>query len=96
MTQTIDQTSPKTWPTPQPAAPSGLAVDYLRRIHWWVRLFGIIWIVIPIVTLIIGGFFMIGVASRATTNNPGPSASYSRCIDQGLFSAAECARMYPR
>lgn len=31
--------------------------DYTRRIHWWVRLFGIIWIVVPAVAALMAVAF---------------------------------------
>lgn len=43
---------------------SALTAAYTRRIHWWVRLFGIIWIVIPAVMAFIGFAFLLGAAGR--------------------------------
>lgn len=31
--------------------------DYTRRIHWWVRLFGIVWIVVPAVAALMAVAF---------------------------------------
>lgn len=42
-------------------------MDYTRRIHWWVRLFGIIWIVLPIVATVIAVFFLLGAAANSGT-----------------------------
>ena len=66
--------------------------DYIRRIHWWVRLFGIIWIVIPVVAALGGIAFFLGAEAGRTSDNP----SYDRCIASEVYSVAECARMYPR
>lgn len=33
--------------------------DYLRRIHWWVRLFGILWIVVPVVAAALAAVFFV-------------------------------------
>lgn len=36
--------------------------DYLRRIHWWVRLFGVLWLVVPVVCLVFAaGFFLVAL-----------------------------------
>ena len=40
------------------------ANDYMRRIHWWVRLFGVVWIVIPALIGVLAVVFMIGVAAK--------------------------------
>lgn len=96
MTQTIDTTRPAGWrPDPSPDDTYSLAYqsnEYLRLIHWWVRLFGIIWIVIPILFVFGAIVFIIGVGAFHGAD----STSYSRCVSEALYSAAECARMYPR
>jgi hypothetical protein len=33
--------------------------DYTRRIHWWVRLFGILWIVFPLVAACLAGVVLL-------------------------------------
>jgi hypothetical protein len=33
--------------------------DYARRIHWWVRLFGIVWIVAPLVAAGLASLFLL-------------------------------------
>jgi hypothetical protein len=38
--------------------------DYTRRIHWWVRLFGIIWIGIPAAMAVLAVAFMVGAMAR--------------------------------
>lgn len=53
------------WPKPSPTTlpPNLQGVDYLRRIHWWVRLFGILWIVVPMVAAIMATvFFVVALA----------------------------------
>jgi hypothetical protein len=103
VTQTIDQ--PTAWPTPA-TDPNldGIHVltqrntDYLKRVHWWVRLFGIVWIVIPVLAFLAAVAFALGAlslsASDNTTSTPSSSASYDRCLIEG-FSATECGRWYP-
>lgn len=85
------------WSEPVEAMPSfDLAWhtnDYLRRIHWWVRLFGIIWIVIPVVFALIGVLFLLGGITAATVDKI-PTSAQQKCISQG-YGADECARMYP-
>lgn len=39
--------------------------DYLRRIHWWVRLFGLVWIVLPV---IVGLAAILALAMAAALN----------------------------
>lgn len=38
-------------------------VDYVRRIHWWVRLFGFVWIVLPALFVVGAVVFMIASAA---------------------------------
>lgn len=47
--------------------PAEQTADYARRIHWWVRLFGIIWIVIPIAMMLFAVVFMIALRANSTT-----------------------------
>ena len=99
MTQITDDT-PIEWP--MPAIDSNLDVltrqsnDYLRRIHWWVRLFGIIWIVIPIVATLAGIAFFVGAIAGATDPEPAGPTSYEKCVSEAVYRVADCARMYPR
>lgn len=69
--------------------------DYLRRIHWWVRLFGIVWIVIPMATLVVGFFFFLGAGAMGRSADSATSSGAARCIRSGAFTATECVRMYP-
>lgn len=40
--------------------------DHLRRIHWWVRLFGIVWIVVPALLAVFAvGFFVFAALFQA-------------------------------
>lgn len=59
---------PTPWQAPV-APPPGSATDYLRRIHWWVRLAGIIWIVIP--ALFAAVMMAILIIGMATGQNQG-------------------------
>jgi hypothetical protein len=71
--------------------------DYLRRIHWWVRLFGIVWIVIPVVAFLAAVAFGLGIISMSRAENinkPTASASFAKCLTEG-FSVTECGRWYP-
>lgn len=43
---------------------SASTAAYTRRIHWWVRLFGIVWIVIPAAMVLIAVAFLLGAAGR--------------------------------
>lgn len=83
------------WATLTPAEQS---YDYIRRIHWWVRLFGIVWIVIPVVASLAAMAFALGILSKSAADNtmsvPTPAASYAQCLTEG-FSATECGRWYP-
>lgn len=63
MTHITDRTAAAVWQE-LVLTPSEQTADYVRRIHWWVRLFGIIWIVMPVVMCIFAVFFLVGVASR--------------------------------
>lgn len=44
--------------------------DYLRRIHWWVRLFGIVWILVPIVSAAAVLTFFIGLMAFGAGTTP--------------------------
>lgn len=46
--------------------PTEQTTDYLR-IHWWVRLFGFVWLVIPAVMTIVLVAFMLGAMANNTT-----------------------------
>lgn len=55
-----------------------------------MRLFGIIWIVVPILFVLAAFAFMIGARAK------GPEvSSYTKCVAEGTYGAAACARMYP-
>ena len=41
--------------------------DYVRRIHWWVRLFGVVWIVLPIIATVFAVVFMMGALVKSNT-----------------------------
>jgi hypothetical protein len=48
--------------------PAEQTADYARRIHWWVRLFGIIWIVIPAIAAVALVAFLLGAMANGTTS----------------------------
>lgn len=97
---TVTET-PIKWPKPAVDLPAETPRDvalkslsYLERIHWWVRLFGIVWIVIPFLVAAAGVAFIIGGISLTAADAPThSSAEYTRCL--GTFKASTCARMYP-
>ena len=64
--------TPRAWDDelpPQPAPRTGLVVaDYLRRIHWWVRLFGICWLVTVGLAVLGVVFMIIGMSRTAPTS----------------------------
>ena len=99
MTQTIDH-RPTSWADPNLDGIHVLTqrnTDYLRRIHWWVRLFGIVWIVLPVVAFLAAVAFGLGIISMSQVENidkPTASASFAKCITEG-FSTSECSRWYP-
>lgn len=59
-------TGPRMLEGDAPLTKNELAISYLRRIHWWVRLAGIIWIVLPIILGVLAIIFMIGAAANST------------------------------
>lgn len=106
MTTTIDTET--SWPKPVGPDPNldGIHVlthknnDYLRRIHWWVRLFGIVWIVIPIVATAMFVAFVMGIIGMAATDSDSYSptsttsaSSYSSCMARG-YSSVTCRALY--
>jgi hypothetical protein len=98
VTQTTDHPKPSPdalWATLTPAEQS---YDYIRRIHWWVRLFGIVWVVIPVVASLAAVAFGLGILSKSAADNtmsvPTPAESYAKCLLDG-FKATECDRWYP-
>jgi hypothetical protein len=53
----------------QPAAPKAATtghqvVDYLGRIHWWVRLFGIVWLASVAAAMVFATLFVALLATR--------------------------------
>lgn len=72
MTQITDRPMPQP-PRPRilegdaPLSKNELAISYLRRIHWWVRLAGIIWIVIPVVLAVLAAVFLVGAAANSSS-----------------------------
>ncbi len=97
MTQTIDQTTDTAW-RGLVLTPAEQTADYTRRIHWWVRLFGIVWIVIPVLAFLGAVAFALGALSLSAGDNtmsvPTPAESYAKCLLEG-FSTTECDRWYP-
>lgn len=59
-------------PTPAITDPLERTADYARRIHWWVRLFGVVWLV----GLVFGVAFF-------TTQVVASRGSYATCLKGG-------------
>lgn len=96
MTTTELIEAPTSWPNPNLDGIHTLTLqsnEYLRLIHWWVRLFGIVWIVIPFVVALAAGTFMLGAMAFHQAET---ISSYDKCVAEGTYGAATCARMYPR
>jgi hypothetical protein len=78
--------------------------DYTRRIHWWVRLFGVVWLTTMALGVLIGAALGILAASTANdvsklndVNNNG-SSSYStraECMNAIETTAAFCESLFP-
>lgn len=69
-TPQADETS---WPDPNLDGIHTLTYqnnDYLRRIHWWVRLFGILWIVVPAIAGLAFVAFFVAMAAIGATAQP--------------------------
>jgi hypothetical protein len=93
----------ETWPTPQ--APihdergdRQLAVltetrDYTRRIHWWIRLFGVVWLTTMAMGVILGAI-AIGAASRSTNPGIGSYSSRSACMAAAETTLAQCNALF--
>lgn len=101
-------TMTETWPNPQ--APihderedQQLAVlaetrDYTRRIHWWIRLFGVVWLTSVIVGAIVGAIALISLAvlghnAANKLNDVDNSSSYSSrstCMAAPETTLAQC------
>lgn len=96
MTDTLDRTADR-WTTPTPTTGEQM-LDYTRRIHWWVRLFGVL-----ALAWLIGGFLLgvyLGVKAGAEHSNASTTVttstnhgSYGGCISQG-YDVATCTRIY--
>lgn len=46
-------------------AQAAVTADYARRIHWWIRLFGIIWIGIPAAAALFMAVFMLAAMAKS-------------------------------
>jgi hypothetical protein len=79
-----------TWAAPEPKTVSAdeRTADYARRIHWWVRLFGVVWLA----TILIGVIGAVSVAVMAASESAAPS-DYEACVDRGV-SISTCLELY--
>jgi hypothetical protein len=96
-------TTTETWPNAQ--AQHGdredrqLAVltetrDYTRRIHWWIRLFGVIWLTTLAVGVLIAAF-SIGIATKNSDTGVGSYSTRAACIAAIETTTAECDALFP-
>jgi len=92
------------WSGGPAAPPQGLTVtDYARKIHWWVRLFGVVWLASIALAVAVG--LLIGIAAAIQSNEtgsytptfstPGSSASvsgmsYDECLADRRTTYAQC------
>lgn len=98
MTDTLERT-PGQWTTPTPTTGEQM-LDYTRRIHWWVRLFGVLTLIGMALWMVTVMYFVgRGVATRAdassttTVTTSTSHGSYDGCISQG-YDVATCTRIY--
>ncbi|HEV3362735.1 MAG TPA: hypothetical protein VG795_01120 [Acidimicrobiia bacterium] len=98
MTQIIDQG----WQPPLPDADTnGMhdmlhdVKDYTRRIHWWVRLFGVAWLVSLVLGIVGTMLFALAVAVQSddTFGSYSGYSSYSACMSDPNTTFAECQRL---
>ena len=81
------------------APPPGLTVtDYARKIHWWVRLFGVVWLASIAFAVAVGVFIGIAAAAQSRdagssytpTYTPTSSMTYSECMANPNTTFAQC------
>ncbi len=73
--------------------PQGLTVtDYARKIHWWVRLFGVVWLASIAFAVAVGLFFGIAIAIQSSdeTGSYTPSFSSPGSVSVSGMSYQEC------
>lgn len=63
--------------------------SYTRRIHWWIRLFGVVWLT-GVILAACAAAFWVGVAANAATDTQTP---YERCIARDV-SEPTCQELY--
>jgi hypothetical protein len=102
-------TTTETWPTATPEhhgddrQDQQLAVltetrDYTRRIHWWIRLFGVVWLTTMVLGVLIGGGLGILAARTAdkfndvgnSLDNSSSYSSRSACLSAPETTTAQC------
>jgi hypothetical protein len=81
------------WAVPAGTAltPEAATADYARRIHWWVRLFGVVWLT-SLALGIVGMLIFAVAASSQDVDSPSFSgtSSYDACIRNPNTTYAEC------
>ena len=106
MTDTLAPPPPiSDWKAPvQPADANGLTMtDYTRKIHWWVRLVGVVWLTSMIIGVVIGAIAIIAVgveAGKTDVNMPASVhneifSSRASCMSASWTTAAECNSLFP-
>jgi hypothetical protein len=98
------------WSGTQSSEATGLTVtDYARKIHWWVRLFGVVWLVSVALAVVLGGIAGVVLSSAAddagSTFSPrssiSTSGSYSdfssrrECMLASWTTASGCNLYFP-
>jgi hypothetical protein len=63
--------------------------DYARRIHWWVRLFGVLWLS-SIILGVVGGLAAFGFMAGQTSARTTAYGSYSACMADPSTTLTEC------
>jgi hypothetical protein len=80
----------------KPLAPPANALtvtDYARKIHWWVRLFGVIWLVSMAIAVVVGIAAGTAMSSNHTTSSV--FSSRSQCMQASYTTTQECNLLFP-
>jgi hypothetical protein len=80
--------------------PAEQSYDYIRRIHWWVRLFGFVCLVVPAM-MVLGFVVILGYVSAKERVTVPDSAqvskylTYADCLNDPATTYAECKSFFP-
>ena len=103
MTMTETRPNPET-PTHDERGDRQLAAlietrDYTRRIHWWIRLFGVVWLTTigigVLVGIALGVSLAINAANNANSGGNGGYANRSECMADRFTTTAQCNALFP-